>query len=85
MRARQVNLVSEIIHRKLQINSKISLEFTQKCSGYTALAIASASGTKTKEIDTGIADRERNMILFTEEALKFLAVTLQDDNDRSNL
>ncbi|KLO18957.1 competence/damage-inducible protein-like protein cinA [Schizopora paradoxa] len=59
--------------------------FRNQKPGYTALAIASASGTKTKEIDTNVADRERNMILFTEEALKFLAETLELDSDRSNL
>jgi len=53
--------------------------------GYTAIAVASANGTRTREIDTGVADRERNMIIFAEEALKFLAEILKADHDRPNL
>jgi len=40
--------------------------------GYVALAVATDRGTYTKELSTGLADREKNMIAFTVEALTFL-------------
>jgi len=44
--------------------------------GYVALAIAFEHGVHTKEVDTGKTDRNKNMIAFAEEALKFLAEVL---------
>jgi hypothetical protein len=43
--------------------------------GYVALAVASAQGT----ITTGSAQRDRNMVVFAEEALKLLLEVLQKD------
>jgi len=40
--------------------------------GYVALAVATEQGTYTKELSTGLADREKNMVAFTVEALTFL-------------
>lgn len=37
-----------------------------------ALAVATEQGTYTKEMSTGLADREQNMVAFTVEALTFL-------------
>ena len=45
--------------------------------GYVALAIASSQGTVTREFSSGTAQREKNMLLFAEEALKLLLDVLQ--------
>lgn len=40
--------------------------------GYVALAVATPEGTFTREVETGSGDRNENMILFAEAALKLL-------------
>lgn len=48
--------------------------------GYVALAVASAKGVNTKELDTGLAgDREGNMIQFAVEALTLLRDVIKGD------
>ncbi|EKM56069.1 uncharacterized protein PHACADRAFT_257122 [Phanerochaete carnosa HHB-10118-sp] len=47
-----------------------------RTSGYVALAVATQDGVVSKEIETGTFDRQTNMVLFTEEALKFLLQVL---------
>lgn len=45
------------------------------CSGYVFLAVSTPDGEVTKLADTEISDRQTNMVLFAEEALKlFLEV-----------
>ena len=50
-------------------------------SGYVALAVASPRGTITKELTTGSAQRDKNMVLFAEEALRLLWEVLQSDEE----
>lgn len=40
--------------------------------GYVALAVSTPRGTFTREVQTGIRDRSRNMVIFAEEALRFV-------------
>ena len=48
--------------------------------GYVALAVATESGTHTKEIETGLGgDREKNMIAFSVEALTLLKDVIKGD------
>lgn len=42
------------------------------CRGYVAVAVSTAHGTYTREVDTGSADREKNMVAFAGEGLKLL-------------
>lgn len=44
--------------------------------GYVALAIATPDGVVSKEIKTGTNDRQANMVLFAEEALRFFVEVL---------
>lgn len=47
-------------------------------SGYVALAVSSAQGTYTKEVDTGLeGDREGNMVAFAVSALELLEEVLE--------
>jgi len=51
----------------------ISASFLTSGSGYVALAVASESGTSSKDLDTGCGtDRQANMVAFAVEALKFV-------------
>lgn len=50
---------------------------TDGVSGYVALAVATENGTETQEIETGHADREKNMIQFANGALHLLLTVLQ--------
>ncbi|KAF8586925.1 competence/damage-inducible CinA family protein [Ramaria rubella] len=47
--------------------------------GYVALAVASQDGVVTREIETGSADREANMVAFAEAGLKFLREVLKGE------
>ncbi|EJD01894.1 competence/damage-inducible CinA family protein [Fomitiporia mediterranea MF3/22] len=47
--------------------------------GYVALAIASADGTVTREVETGTAERDVNMIKFAEAALKLFLEVVQGE------
>ncbi|MCJ1439054.1 hypothetical protein MMC27_008445 [Xylographa pallens] len=48
-------------------------------SGYVALAVATANGTYTQEVETGLGgDREKNMIAFAIIALNFLKDIIND-------
>jgi len=47
--------------------------------GYVALAIATPTGVVSKEIKTGTSDRQTNMVLFAEEALKFFLQVLTEE------
>jgi len=48
--------------------------------GYVALAVATSSGTYTKELSTGLGgDREGNMIAFAVEALVLLRDVIKGD------
>ena len=40
--------------------------------GYVALAVVAENAVKVKEVETGSADREANMLAFALEALKLL-------------
>ncbi|PYH95387.1 competence/damage-inducible protein CinA [Aspergillus ellipticus CBS 707.79] len=40
--------------------------------GYVALAVSTPSGTVTREVETGSAERANNMVLFAGEALRLL-------------
>ncbi|KAE8379505.1 competence/damage-inducible protein CinA [Aspergillus bertholletiae] len=40
--------------------------------GYVAVAVSTAHGTYTREVDTSRDDREMNMVTFAEESLKLL-------------
>ncbi|KAJ5679900.1 competence/damage-inducible protein CinA [Penicillium macrosclerotiorum] len=40
--------------------------------GYVAMAVASASGSVTREFETGSNDRAENMVVFARESLKLL-------------
>ncbi|OGM41880.1 competence/damage-inducible protein CinA [Aspergillus bombycis] len=40
--------------------------------GYVAVAVSTAHGTYTREVETGSNDRQKNMVTFTEESLKLL-------------
>jgi len=54
--------------------------------GYAALAVVSEGSETTKEIETGSADREQNMVAFAEETLKlFLEVLTKDGEGKSGL
>ena len=55
--------------------------YKRLCRGYVALAVASAQGTVTREITTGSARRDNNMVAFAEEALKLLLKVLQEDSE----
>jgi hypothetical protein len=49
-------------------------------SGYVALAVASESGTVSREVDTGLGgDRQANMIAFATEALKMVESTIKGE------
>lgn len=37
-----------------------------------ALAVSTPSGTVTREVETGTAEREKNMVLFAGEGLKLV-------------
>ena len=51
---------------------------TPFASGYVALAVASESGTVSREVDTGLGgDRQANMIAFATEALKLVGSTIK--------
>ncbi|RWQ99870.1 putative competence/damage-inducible protein CinA [Paecilomyces variotii] len=47
--------------------------------GYVTLAVSSPSGTYTREVDTKTNDREKNMVLFAEEALKLVRDVIKGD------
>lgn len=50
------------------------------CSGYVALAVTSAAGTVTREVDTGLdGDREANMLKFAVEGLTLLRDLIKGD------
>ncbi|KJK61523.1 Competence-damaged protein [Aspergillus parasiticus SU-1] len=40
--------------------------------GYVAVAVSTAHGTYTREVETGSDDRQKNMVIFAEESLKLL-------------
>ena len=40
--------------------------------GYVAVAVSTAHGTHTREVETGSNDRQKNMVTFAEESLKLL-------------
>lgn len=40
--------------------------------GYVAVAVSTAHGTYTREVETGSDDRQKNMVTFAEESLKLL-------------
>ncbi|EAU29820.1 predicted protein [Aspergillus terreus NIH2624] len=40
--------------------------------GYVAVAVSTAHGTYTREVETGSSDREKNMVAFTGEGLKLV-------------
>ena len=46
-------------------------------SGYVALAVASVAGVRVKEVETGVGDREKNMVAFATEALQLLKEVIQ--------
>ena len=48
---------------------------------HVALAVASPHGTITKELTTGTAQRDKNMVFFAEAALKLLWEILQSDEN----
>ena len=48
-------------------------------SGYVALAVVSAKGIATLEVETKSNIREENMVSFAEEALKLLLGVLKGD------
>ena len=49
-------------------------------SGYVALAVASESGTVSREVETGLGqDRQGNMIAFATEALKLVGSTIKGE------
>ena len=58
-------------------------------SGYVALAVVSATGIATLEVETKSDNREENMVSFAEEALKLLLDVLKGDvrleEEKSNL
>ena len=58
-------------------------------SGYVALAVVSATGIATLEVETKSDNREENMVSFAEEALKLLLGVLKGDvrleEEKSNL
>lgn len=41
-------------------------------SGYLAVAVSSAQGQVTREVETGSNDRAENMVAFARESLKLL-------------
>ncbi|KAL4889803.1 competence/damage-inducible protein CinA [Aspergillus ambiguus] len=45
--------------------------------GYVAVAVSTAHGTYTREVETGSADREKNMVAFAGEALKLVRDVIQ--------
>ncbi|KAI2824360.1 hypothetical protein CBS115989_771 [Aspergillus niger] len=47
--------------------------------GYVALAVSTPSGTVTREVETGTAEREKNMVLFAGEGLKLVRDLLVGD------
>ncbi|MCJ1446586.1 MAG: hypothetical protein MMC23_007091 [Stictis urceolatum] len=47
-------------------------EGRNRTPGYVALAVAGESGTVTREVDTGLEDRERNMVEFARAGLDLL-------------
>lgn len=54
--------------------------FFLKKSGYVALAVSSAAGTATREVETGLGgDREANMLQFAVEGLKLLRDVIKGD------
>ncbi|KAB2572862.1 CinA [Lasiodiplodia theobromae] len=51
-------------------------------AGYVALAVASASGCVEREIETGLVDRDANMVRFAVEALRLVKDVIQADMAR---
>lgn len=47
--------------------------------GYVALAVVSDEGVATREVETKSSDREKNMLVFAEEALKLFLEVLKGD------
>ncbi|PYI09111.1 competence/damage-inducible protein CinA [Aspergillus sclerotiicarbonarius CBS 121057] len=47
-------------------------ETRNRTPGYVALAVATPSGTVTREVETGSAERANNMVLFAGEGLRLL-------------
>lgn len=54
-----------------------------KPPGYVALAIASANTVTTKEVETGLSNREDNMVRFAGEAFKFFLDVLSDTSSEN--
>lgn len=50
-----------------------------ECRGYCALAIVSEEGEVKREIETGTAERDYNMIGFAEAALELFLEVLQGE------
>lgn len=51
-------------------------------AGYVALAVASTSGCVEREIETGLVDRDANMVRFAVEALRLVKDVIQADMAR---
>ncbi|KAB8240522.1 competence/damage-inducible protein CinA [Aspergillus flavus] len=45
---------------------------SNRTPGYVAVAVSTAHGTYTREVETGSDDRQKNMVTFAEESLKLL-------------
>lgn len=55
-------------------------ETRNRTPGYVALAVSSAAGTATREVETGLGgDREANMQKFAVEGLKLLRDLIKGD------
>ncbi|GJE88046.1 competence/damage-inducible CinA family protein [Phanerochaete sordida] len=50
-----------------------------RTSGYVALAVATADGVVSKDLETGTFERQTNMVLFAEEALKYFLQVLEGE------
>lgn len=49
---------------------------TNRKPGYVVVAVVTPEGEVTRAVDTGVADRQTNMVRFAEEALKLLVEVL---------
>ena len=69
--------------RQLSKSNAVCQSHRIKCeaddrSGYVALAVASPDNVQCKEIETGHADREKNMVEFALGALQLLLSVIQE-------
>lgn len=56
-----------------EVVEDVNINADKDTSGYVALAVATESETKKKDLDTGMGtDREKNMLAFAVSALEFV-------------